>query len=170
VHADASGKVYARPAPLPLLFLPRQAVVFPERYQAKWPARDRDFGRLALVTRTPGRAVRWGALRPDRSALELDRIEPARISARARLAEPRLLASSVYQDGNWRVVAGGRRLEALQANGPFVAAWLSAGDQPVELLYRPAAFLAGCAAAALALALAAAWLLPPARPRRPLAP
>ncbi len=174
VHASPAGKVYARPAPLPLLFLPRETVAYPERYQESMLAPDRDFRRLAMVAPEPGRPLRWFASRPADSALELRRIEPARISARARLVEPRLLASSVHQDGNWFVVVAGERLPAVRANGPFVAAWLpsgasgasvAAGDLPVELLYRPRAFLAGGAAAALALALAAVWLLPPPRRR-----
>ena len=74
-----------------------------------------------------------------------------------------VLASSVYQDGGWRLLLGGSLLPTTVANGPFVAAWLPPGHGPLDLLYRPPGFLAGMLAAALALAAGAAlWVPPPA--------
>jgi hypothetical protein len=45
-------------------------------------------------------------------------------------------------------------------DGPLVGAWLPAGEQRVDLLYRPGSFVAGLLLAALALAAAAAWWVP----------
>ncbi|HEX4494528.1 MAG TPA: hypothetical protein VIE43_02575, partial [Thermoanaerobaculia bacterium] len=61
---------------------------------------------------------------------------------------------------------------ALQtANGPFVAAWLPAGEHRLELIYRAPGFLAGLGVVAVALAGMVAWLLGPiATPPRPPEP
>jgi hypothetical protein len=103
---------------------------------------------------------------PDTSTLELGEIRPADLHARAHLAEPRLLASSVYQDGNWKLLLGGARRPTTLAKGPFVAAWLPAGDADLALLYRPGSFVAGLAGAALALAAGAAFWAAPQTVRR----
>ena len=97
----------------------------------------------------------------EKDGLELGAIEPEWLRARARLSQPRLLASSVYQDGNWKLLVGGARRPAILADGPFVAAWLPAGEADLDLLYRPGSFLAGLAVAALALAAGAALWVPP---------
>jgi hypothetical protein len=103
---------------------------------------------------------------PDRSSLELGEIRPADLRARVHLSEPQLLASSVYQDGNWKLVAGGARRPTTLANGPFVAASLPAGDADLALLYRPGSFVAGLAVAALALVAGAAFWAAPQTVRR----
>jgi hypothetical protein len=95
------------------------------------------------------------------SALELGTLEPEWLRARARLPEGRLLASSVYQDGNWKLLIGGARRPTGVSGGPFVAARLPAGEADLDLLYRPGSFLAGLAAAALALAAGATLWVPP---------
>ncbi|HUP42030.1 MAG TPA: YfhO family protein [Thermoanaerobaculia bacterium] len=77
------------------------------------------------------------------------------------LPEARLLASGIYQDGGWRVLADGRPVPAVITNGTLVGAWLPAGELRVELLYRPPGFVAGCLAGALALALLLAVAVPP---------
>ncbi|HEV7518808.1 MAG TPA: hypothetical protein VGR07_21120, partial [Thermoanaerobaculia bacterium] len=51
------------------------------------------------------------------------------------------------------------------ADGPFLAAWLPAGEHRLDLVYRPRTFLPGCLLAALALAAAALWWVPPPIPR-----
>ncbi|HBL27112.1 MAG TPA: hypothetical protein DD490_09785, partial [Acidobacteria bacterium] len=79
------------------------------------------------------------------------------------LGEPRLLASSIFQDRHWHLLVDGRRVPTTLANGPLVAAWLPAGRHELELLYRPWSHLVGCALAALALALACGLWLPPPR-------
>ena len=88
-------------------------------------------------------------------------MEPARLVAHARLAEERLLASSVYQDGGWRLLLDGRPFPAEVADGPFLAAWLPAGEHRVELIYRAPGFLAGLGLAAVALAGLILWMLGP---------
>lgn len=98
---------------------------------------------------------------PSASSLGLGEIRPAWLRARARLAEPRLLASSVYQDGNWKLLVDGKPVPTTLANGPFVAAWLPAGDAGIDLLYRPGSFVLGLAVAALGLAAGAALWVPP---------
>ena len=127
--------------------------------------------------RAPGLRSRQPAGRrpgPRIRALEILAANPARLEARARLAEERLLASSVYQDGGWRLLLDGRLHPTTIANGPFVAAWLPAGEHRVDLVYRAPGFMAGLGLAALALAGLVIWLLAPAptrtRPRPPPAP
>jgi hypothetical protein len=94
--------------------------------------------------------------------VELLAVEPERLAARAELAAAGQLTSSVYQDGGWALLAGGRRVETTTAGGPFVAASLPAGAHRLELLYRPRWFVGGMGVAAMALAAAlAAWLAPP---------
>jgi hypothetical protein len=161
VLAHPAGWIYERRRPLPRLFLPAAAAVYPEQYWDVWLARNPDFRRRAVVDRGPDPWPVWRAARPRASRLAVLDVQPARLTARARLAEPRLLASSVYQDGHWIVLLDGRRLPSVRADGPFVGAWLPRGKHQLELLYRPRAFLAGCALMALSLALLAAWLLPP---------
>ncbi len=79
------------------------------------------------------------------------------------------LASTRYQDGGWRPIVDGSVQPTAHARGPFAAARIEGigGDgravRRVELVYRPAGFLAGCLAAALALAAAAARWCPPPR-------
>jgi hypothetical protein len=80
----------------------------------------------------------------------------------------RLLQSSVYQDGGWRLLAAGRRVatpEISEISGPFLTAPLPAGAVTVDLLYRPPGFLRGCLLAALALTLGALRWCPPPRYR-----
>ena len=105
---------------------------------------------------------------PRASGLELGAIEPARMQARALLTESRLLASSVYQDGNWKLLINGIPSPTVKADGLFVAARLPAGESKIDLLYRPVSFAAGLAIAALALAVGAAlWVSPPGTAGRP---
>ena len=163
VFRHPAGWVYERPRPLPLLFLPPRAVPFEGGDWQRWLDRNADFAVRALVQRTP-EGGRWHAKEPEASKLERLEIEPAQVRARVALEEPRLLASSLFQDGNWRLLVDGQPREIIAANGPFVAAWLEPKDREIELAYRPRSFLVGCLLAALALALAAAWWVP--RPRR----
>jgi hypothetical protein len=94
------------------------------------------------------------------SELELGTAEPEWLRARARLSQPRLLASSVYQDGNWKLLVDRTRRPTILADGPFAAARLPAGEADLDLLYRPGSFLAGLAVAAAALAAGAAFWVP----------
>jgi hypothetical protein len=94
--------------------------------------------------------------------LDLGTLEPEWMRARARLPGPALLASSVYQDGNWKLLLDGARRPTVRTNSPFIAAWLPAAGEPrIDLLYRPGSFATGLAVAALALAAGAAfWAAP----------
>jgi hypothetical protein len=127
-------------------------------------------------------------LRPEEGAegsglgLRLGNAAPARLTARALLAEPRALESSVVQEGNWKLLRNGApwsttsgratpaapKARAVQADpSPFLAAALPAGDSDLELLYRPETFVAGLGLAALALTAGAAlWVRPPQAARR----
>jgi hypothetical protein len=136
----------------PFLFLPASAM-------ACCMADVRDFGEQAVLRELPH--PRWAAADPPASSLDLGEIRPAWLRARARLTEPRLLASSVYQDGNWKLLIGGKPSPTTLANGPFVAAWIPAGDAGIDLLYRPGSFVLGLAVAALGLAAGAVLWVPP---------
>ena len=163
VFQDSSARIYERANPLPRLFLPERAVAWQGDVWEDWLEENRDFAKRALVQSIPGGAEDWRASQPDASSLALALLEPEHIRARARLAEPRLLASSVLQDGRWNVLAGGKWRRNVLVDGPFVGVWLPAGEWRVDLLYRPGSFVAGLLLAALALAAAAAWWVP--RPR-----
>ncbi|HWM93056.1 MAG TPA: hypothetical protein VN493_19995 [Thermoanaerobaculia bacterium] len=159
--SDPSGWVYERPA-LPRLFLPNATLPCSEGTPWSGCTRPiRNFRREAAV-----RGEAWSAASPRASGLELGTLRPTWLRARARIAEPRLLASSLYQDGGWHVLWDGERQPATLANGPFVAAWLPQGDATLDLLYRPRGFLGGMLLAALALTAAAVlWLRAPRRPQ-----
>lgn len=172
VFQSPDGWVWVRPTALPPLFLPRSAERFGDDWVAEVAAIT-DFADAARFVPGPGpgpvepeEAVAhpppgWRAAVPDGSALSDLAVGSHRVRARALLTEPRLLASSIFQDGGWRLVAGGERRPTLRANGPLVGAWLPAGAHAVELLYRPAGFVWGCLLAALGLAAAAAWWAAP---------
>lgn len=162
-HPDAW--IWERPRPLPRLFLPVRTTVFRGGSWLEWVERNPDFARHALVQESAARRRPWRARQPRASRLELSFPEPARVSAEAHLAERRLLASSIYQDGHWRLLVDGERQPAVLANGYLVAGWLPPGERRIELLYRPGVFVLGCGIAALALAVAALWWAPPPRSR-----
>lgn len=81
------------------------------------------------------------------------------LTANVRLSQEGVIASSLYQDGGWRVLADGKRAEIIQAD-IFLSARLPAGEHRLDVLYRPGAFLLGCLLAALGLAVGTAWLVP----------
>jgi hypothetical protein len=153
--------VYRRPGALPRLFLPTAAVRCPPGPKGSWPdclRQVEEFGRLAVLRAGP---PRWQAALPRASTLLLGGLTSEHLSARARLAEPRLLASSIFQDGGWKLLMEGKPRVTTLANGPFVATWLQAGESRLDLLYRPSGFILGMAALAMALLAAAALWLPP---------
>jgi hypothetical protein len=177
VLADPSAWIYERPAALPRLFLPPEAEVDPAVRWPRWMAARREYASRVLMARPPAgeggqRGQGWqgvwrvtaagegdGAL--DR--LDLVALEPAHLRAEAALAARRPVASSLYQDGGWRLLVDGRRTPSTRADGPFLAAWLPAGQHRIDLVYRPRTFLPACLLAALALAGAVLWWWP--RPR-----
>ena len=164
VFRDARTIVLQRSRALPRLFLPRTAEVADGTDWTAWLARNRSFANRALVRPSSERPAAWSAASPDGSKLDLTSLRPAHLAALGSLAEERLLASSVYQDGGWRLLVDGRPRETVLANGPFVAAWLPAREHRVDLLYRPPAFVAGMALAALALTALIVAVVPRATP------
>lgn len=156
--------VWERPNPLPPLFLPRRARIFRGEDWAGWVRRNTDFSARALVAPSPGHTKHWRSRVVIPSRVDLLAWQGARLRARADLGEPRLLATSVLQDGHWHLLVDGQKVPTVVANGPLVAAWLPAGRHDLELLYRPWRLLLGCALAACALAAACAlWIPPPPR-------
>jgi hypothetical protein len=160
VYQDQTTRIFERPAPLPRLFLPAAAEVPSAVPWPEWVAGNPDFAARSLVQPSAGRAVAWSAARPGGSEVRVLSLGAARLTATARLAEDRLLASSVYQDGGWRLLLDGRPRETVIANGPFAAAWLPPGEHRLELLYRPPGFVPGLLLAALACLAAGLWLVP----------
>lgn len=160
VFRHPMGWIYERPNPLPRLFLPVRGHIFAGGSWQEWLGGNPNFSVRALVQSTEERSRNWRARAPKASRLEIVAIEPEHIRARASLKERRLLASSVFQDGNWRLLVDGEPHPAILANGPFTAAWLQAGERRIDLVYRPRRFVIGMVLAALALAIAAAWWVP----------
>lgn len=160
--------IWERPHPLPPLFLPRRTRIHRGEDWPLWVRRNTDFRARALVPASPGHRKHWRSRAAIPARLDLASWEPAHLRARIDLGEQRLLASSILQDGHWHLLVDGRRTPTVLANGPLVGAWLPAGRHEIELLYRPRRLFAGCALAALALAVACAlWVPPPSRRREP---
>lgn len=166
VHASDGLLIYRSPEPpLELLHLPSAAVARGERWAA-WAQGNADFGALTQAEGGPlvdgGRGGRWASARPGDSVVERlsggDPLGPStHLTARVSLVEPRLLGSSIYQDGGWRLLVDGRRHPTVRVHGPFVGAWLPPTAERLDLVYRPPGFGPGCLLAALALALGCCW-------------
>lgn len=170
---DPLNPLYARIGVRLLVTAPRDRLPPPYRLAFRSPE--------AWVYRNP-EALPLLFLRPDQGAdaagstLKLGNAAPARLTARALLAEPRILESGVVQEGNWQLLRNGMPWGTKSTpdappspaeKGPFLAATLPAGDSELELLYRPASFVAGLGLAALAVAAGAAlWVRPPQAARR----
>jgi hypothetical protein len=161
VFHDSTARIFERKRTLPLLFLPESAEVPGAVPWTEWIAKNPRFDVRAVVPPIPGRPAAWSASRPDDSTLEILKREPARFSARAVLAEDRLLATSLYQDLGWHLLLGGQPISTVVANGPFLAAWLPAGTHRLEAIYRAPGLIPGLMLAALAMTGMAAWLLKP---------
>lgn len=161
VFSHRTGWIYERPDALPRLFLPPRVTADPTRSWVEWLDRNPDFAKRALVPAKEGRMEVWQVRWPRKSHLESVTLpEPARVHARGSLAETRLVASNVYQDGHWRLLVDGEPRPTLTANGLFAAAWVPAGEHRIDLLYRPRVFVLGCFLAALAGVAAAVWWVP----------
>lgn len=158
-HPD--GWIYERPNPLPRLFLPARGHIFEGGSWQDWLGANPNFAVRALVQSTDERNRNWRARAPKASKLEIVSIEPEHIQARALLKERRLLATSIFQDGNWRLLVDREPHPSILTNGPFFAAWLQAGERRIDLVYRPRRFVLGMVLCGLAMAMAAAWLVPP---------
>lgn len=144
--------IYERPHPLPRLFLPATAHTVDESLLFDEVLAITDFAHQAIVESLPTTAgeAGWRASRNSGSSVELLELAATRVRARAKLAETRLLASSLYQDGGWQLLVDGHHSKTVLTNGTFVGAWLEEGEHTLELIYRPPGFLFGCLLAALA--------------------
>jgi hypothetical protein len=166
VFHDSTARIFERKRALPILFLPESAEIPGATPWTDWIAKNPRFDVRAVIPPIPGRPPAWSASRPDDSTLEILRQQPARFTARATLAEERLLATSIYQDPGWHLLMDSLPHSILIANGPFLAAWLPAGTHRLEAIYRAPGLISGLMLAALALTGTAGWLArPPARPR-----
>ena len=166
VFRDPAARIFERAAVLPRIFLPRSTESSGALPWTAWLAMNPDFAAKALVSPSSRDRGVWTARRPEGSAVEIFAIAPARVAGRALLAEDRLLASSIYQDGGWTLLLDGRLFSTLAANGPFVAAWLPAGEHRLDLLYRAPGLIPGLALAAIAIAGLVLGTIPSPGPKR----
>jgi hypothetical protein len=160
ISQDRDLWIYERPGALPLLFLPARARIQRDEPWLKWVLGNTDFAARALVASSAERWQHWRSRPGDGSTVTLVSYGPALLRARAAFAGQRLLASSLYQDGNWFLLDRGVRVPTTLANGPFLASWLPAGEHDLIFVYRPRRFVAGCLLAALALVAAAVLWVP----------
>lgn len=169
VLAHETGRVYRRPYPLPLLFLPETVETYIGGEEEEdtpwedWVATNPDFKARSLVSPSGRPEARWRASPNSTAEIRLERVAPVRVQAMGRLDEPRLLASSIYQEGGWRLLLNGKFQPTVLANGPFVGAWIPPGDWELHLIYRPRAFLPGCLLAGVALLATLVLGIPPPR-------
>ena len=162
--------IYERPTALSRLFWPAAGQALEDEAWPKAVWEINDYSKMAYFSgAAPSGAESWKAKDGPPVWDELS-IEAAHIRARANCNEPRLLATSIYQDGGWRVLADRQPVPRTLTNGAFVGAWVGAGDGVIDLIYRPPGFLLGCLIAALAsagvLAAAAFFSIPASRRSR----
>ncbi len=145
-----SAWIYGVPGPWPLLAL----TPWPSLPRAGERGRDATGGggRLALKQVSFGEAWIWAKV----PAAPAEGLPPAAAS----LSPPASgLASTLLQDGHWRLLVDGRPHPAT-VDGPFFAAALPPGIRRIDLFYRPFPLLAGCLLAAFGLAAGLAALVP----------
>jgi hypothetical protein len=148
-------------------------------YDANAVVENVDFRQLAYVSTLPQSTSGtppfpvpeqpWAAQSVGDAApqLVIERVDSGRLVGHVEspggggLPEPRLLATSIYQDGNWVVRADGNPAPRVFTNGPLLGAWLPAGTRRVEVLYRPAVVAWSALGAGLAglllVGIAVAW-------------
>jgi len=136
--ADGEAALAALVAPT---FDPRRSVVFPQ-------------GRARPTLGTPVGESRVIAYTPDRVRLDV------------QLERPGVVVLADAYGSGWHATLDGARVPVLRANVAFRAVEAPAGRHVIEFVYRPAPVVAGLVCAALAVALACAWLAWDRRPRR----
>jgi hypothetical protein len=150
---DVPGQALYEVAPtLPRAFVVTTADLVPDR--------DAQIRRMFTVDFDPGSAVQLEASPPDAAGVTLDGVEPAAsitddgsasVTIRAGVPDGGgfLVLSDSY-DPDWVAEVDGQTARVLRANGMFRAVRLAPGTHDVTFVYRPRAFLAGCAVAVLA--------------------
>jgi hypothetical protein len=137
------------PDALPRWFFPRAIdVIQPARLRG-WIATLDDARRVAVFAREAGAWRPAGGEAPSpRPVLT----RPGHIILDLPAAPERLLATSIVWSRGWSARAGDRRLPILKVDGAFVGIRVPSGAARVELRFLPPGFVAGTAAAAVALA------------------
>jgi|CXWL01.1.fsa_nt_gi hypothetical protein len=129
VRRSREGSLYELPNALPLVFLAREGRREPTaRGELVWLPFERA---EAVVDTVPTRA-----LEADHWAI---------VSASTT---PRLLATTIYDDGNWQALVDGVPAARVRVQNAFVGADLPAGPRRVDLLYRPRSVVLGFTLAA----------------------
>jgi len=145
VLEDPNGWVFERVGSVPIVYLPGAV----EPLSGEPPVRKqvrRSFRRGALPAMG---SLRFKARPGDQSRIESFEIHRSRITASLVSSTDRPLATTVYQDGGWRVLADRRPAREQLVYDFFVGGWIPAGTERVDFLYRPTRFLIGSALAAL---------------------
>lgn len=166
-YRGLGGRVFERPGALPVAWLPESA----RRCTGGWTAclsEITDFATEARVEEQAPAPLQWLALAdPPYVGDSLENWTyhgASHRSAEATLWQRRLLATSIFQDGGWRLLLDGEPRRTFLTNGPFIAAALPPGEHRLDLVHRPPGFLLGLLLAALGLA-AVPWVLVPPRLR-----
>lgn len=163
-----SLRVWRRPTALPTVFFPAAVETLPAGDLSAVLAAAGSFAERSWVEGPAAGRPRlpWRAGSPRAIGVLAATAGPSHRTLRIAAAEPRLAATSLVDDGGWRAVIDGRRRPAARTNGAFVGVWLPAGAHRLDLVYRPPGFAPGMLVAALALAVAAAFVSRPQAPRR----
>ena len=164
VFGDAGGRILERPGAFSRWFYPETAELFQSGDWRTWTAAAEDFRHRSLVGKIPGGDTLWQASQAHPAPPRRTVLGPAREVLELDLPEPRLLSSSHFHNGGWRLLLDGRPLSPIYVNGPLLGAWVPEGRHRIDVLQRPRGFLPGLAIAAIGAALALALAAP--RPDR----
>jgi hypothetical protein len=154
VYEGADGTVFENASVLPRAFAPRR-IRFARDVPAREAARDPDWLAEAALRDDSPRAPLENAAVHVASYAET----ASRVTLGTASPGPGIVVASLVQDGGWSAHGeDGRALRTWNANGPFLAVEAPAGEHVITLTYTPRGFRAGLAAAAVSLAIGAAWL------------
>ena len=149
-HVGESGAIWERESALPMLFLPQAART---RSREDWSELHEveSFRDLAIVVSGADAELSLPWKASAQAELLIEAVGSGTVTARFTSSEPRLLASSLLDCVNWMSAAGADELASFSVNGPFVGAWLPAGEYDLILRYRPRSFSIGLGLAAMSL-------------------
>ena len=142
---DPNGWVFERAGSLPIVYLPQTV----EPLRGEPPVRNQVLRSLRRGAPPEMGVARWAARPDDPSRIEHFELQRSRVTVSLVSSTDRPLATTVYQDGGWRVLADRRPAREQPVYDFFVGGWIPAGTERVDLLYRPTRFLIGSALAAL---------------------